>query len=95
MEQQKRKPQTNQFPLDAPVSLPVFFRTYSRRTADGKRESWKDVCDRAIAGLTELGKLTPKESDLLYRMQLQLKTLSSGRWLWIGGTGAIRSGVNR
>jgi len=94
VQQLERKRQTNQFPPDAPVGFPVFFRTYSRRTAEGKRESWKDVCDRAIAGLTELGKLTPEESDLLYRMQLQLKALSSGRWLWIGGTEWIKQPEN-
>lgn len=88
------EPQTNQFPETAPVANPVFYRTYSRRTAEEKRESWKDVCDRAIAGLTELGKLTPEESDLLYRMQLQLKALSSGRWLWIGGTPWIKQPEN-
>ncbi|MBC6481139.1 MAG: ribonucleoside-triphosphate reductase, adenosylcobalamin-dependent [Hormoscilla sp. GM7CHS1pb] len=94
VQQLERKRQTNQFPPDAPVGFPVFFRTYSQRTAEGKRESWKDVCDRAIAGLTELGKLTPEESNLLYRMQMQLKALSSGRWLWIGGTEWIKQPEN-
>ncbi|MBC6455837.1 MAG: ribonucleoside-triphosphate reductase, adenosylcobalamin-dependent [Hormoscilla sp. SP5CHS1] len=94
VQQPERKCQSNQFPPDAPLGFPVFFRTYSRLTAEGKRESWKDVCDRAIAGLTELGKLTPEESDLLYRMQLRLKALSSGRWLWIGGTEWIKQPEN-
>ena len=100
--QPKRICYTDDFPSTAPVANPVFFRTYSRRTADKKRrvpapfpdgkpvqnslrESWEQVCDRTIRGLSKLGKLTPEESDLIYRMQRQLKSLCSGRWLWIGG----------
>ncbi|NES96892.1 MAG: ribonucleoside-triphosphate reductase, adenosylcobalamin-dependent [Desertifilum sp. SIO1I2] len=74
-----------EFPEAAPVANPVFYRTYSRRIGD-KRETWQEVCDRTVSGLTKLGQLTPPESALLYRMQSQLKALSSGRWLWVGGT---------
>lgn len=81
----ERERQQGDFPKTAPAANPVFFRTYSRRTTDG-RESWEQVCDRTIGGLTQLGKLTPEETDLLYRMMRQLKSLPSGRWLWVGGT---------
>lgn len=80
----ERVRKASQFPEAAPAANPVFFRTYSRRTAEG-RETWKEVCDRTVDGLIKLGNLTPEEADLLYRMQSQLKALTSGRWLWVGG----------
>ncbi|MDL5047264.1 hypothetical protein QQ054_14675 [Oscillatoria amoena NRMC-F 0135] len=49
---------TGEFPEAAPVANPVFYRTYSRRIGD-KRETWQEVCDRTVSGLTKLGKLTP------------------------------------
>ena len=73
------------FPETASTANPVFFRTYSRRTAKG-RETWREVCDRTIQGLSKLGKLTPAETALLERMMHQIKSLPSGRWLWVGGT---------
>ncbi len=76
------------FPDSAPVANPVFFRTYSRSTSEG-RESWDAVLGRTIAGIREIGKLTEEESDLLEAMQCDLKVLPSGRWLWVGGTSWI------
>ncbi|NEP57015.1 MAG: ribonucleoside-triphosphate reductase, adenosylcobalamin-dependent [Symploca sp. SIO2G7] len=73
------------FPATAPAANPVFFRTYSRRTTNG-RETWEQVCERTIRGLSILGKLTQEETNLLERMMYQLKSLPSGRWLWVGGT---------
>ncbi len=73
------------FPETAPAANPVFFRTYSRRTKN-ERETWKQVCDRTMGGLSILGKLTPQETSLLERMMRQMKSLPSGRWLWVGGT---------
>ncbi|MBU6230129.1 MAG: ribonucleoside-triphosphate reductase, adenosylcobalamin-dependent [Cyanobacteria bacterium REEB459] len=80
--------QQGPFPATAPAAFPVFYRTYSRRgeVVPGQRESWQQVCDRSLAGLVELGHLTPAETDLLRRMQQQVKALPSGRWLWVGGT---------
>ncbi|NJM96628.1 MAG: ribonucleoside-triphosphate reductase, adenosylcobalamin-dependent [Phormidesmis sp. RL_2_1] len=74
------------FPDTAPAAYPVFYRTYSRRSVDGKRETWQDVCDRTLKGLVELGKLTDEERDLVSKMQRNLKAMPSGRWLWVGGT---------
>ncbi|NJR59240.1 MAG: ribonucleoside-triphosphate reductase, adenosylcobalamin-dependent [Cyanobacteria bacterium CRU_2_1] len=78
----------NPFPEAAPAANPVFFRTYSRRgeTAANVRESWEEVGDRTLHGLVKLGNLSPEQAALIYRMQQQLKSLSSGRWLWVGGT---------
>ncbi|MBE7384327.1 MAG: ribonucleoside-triphosphate reductase, adenosylcobalamin-dependent [Leptolyngbya sp. SIO1E4] len=76
------------FPASAPTAYPVFYRTYSRKdeTANGERETWQQVCDRTLAGLAELGQLTADEQRLIARMQREIKALSSGRWLWVGGT---------
>ncbi|HEY9631409.1 MAG TPA: ribonucleoside-triphosphate reductase, adenosylcobalamin-dependent [Coleofasciculaceae cyanobacterium] len=78
----------NPFPKSAPAANPVFFRTYSRRgeKAANVRETWEEVCDRTLRGVVELGNLTPQEAALVERMQRQLKSLPSGRWLWVGGT---------
>jgi ribonucleotide reductase, class II len=81
-----RQRQSATFPESAPAANPVFFRTYSRRTPAGLRESYDQVCDRTLKGLVELGKLTQSEAALLDKMQRQLKALPSGRWMWVGGT---------
>ena len=73
------------FPATAPAANPVFYRTYSRKTASG-RESWHEVAERNLEGLRQLGHLSDDEVELLRRMQQQQKALPSGRWLWIGGT---------
>ena len=73
------------FPATAPAANPVFYRTYSRRL-EGSRESWRQVAERNLGGLRQLGHLSEAEVELLRRMQLEQKALPSGRWLWIGGT---------
>lgn len=82
----ERNRQGVDFPKSAPVANPVFFRTYSRRDGMGMRESWQKVCDRTLQGLVELGKLTTAEAALLEKMERSVKSLPSGRWLWVGGT---------
>ncbi len=89
----ERVRQIDQFPATAPAANPVFFRTYSRRTESG-RETWTEVCDRTIRGFVQLGKLIPEEAALIDRMQRQLKSLPSGRWLWVGGTQWIETPEN-
>lgn len=89
----ERERQKGDFPEAAPAANPVFFRTYSRRT-EGGRETWEQVCDRTTQGLSKLGKLTQSEADLVHRMMNQLKSLPSGRWLWVGGTGWIEKPEN-
>ena len=81
------------FPATAPAANPVFYRTYSRKTATG-RESWKQVVERNLAGLKSLGQLNDEEVDLMRRMQLRQASLPSGRWLWIGGTPWIEKQEN-
>lgn len=79
--------------LKHPTAGPTFFRTYSRRTANG-RESYADVCDRTTKGLAEIGKFTQQEYDLVYSMMRELKVLPSGRWMWVGGTDWIKKPEN-
>ncbi|MBW4544550.1 MAG: ribonucleoside-triphosphate reductase, adenosylcobalamin-dependent [Symplocastrum torsivum CPER-KK1] len=81
----ERERQKRDFPETAPAANPVFFRTYSRRTQTG-RETWEEVCDRTTQGLAKLGKLSEREVTLLHRMMSQIKSLPSGRWMWVGGT---------
>ena len=50
---------------------PVFFRTYSRRTKEGLRETWEQTSDRTLRGLMEiagLDHLTQKEVSILDKM---------------------------
>lgn len=91
-----RTRQLNHFPESAPAANPVFFRTYSRRDKKVRnlRETWEEVCDRTLSGIIKLGQLTPDEAALIERMQRQLKSLPSGRWLWVGGTSWIENPEN-
>jgi ribonucleotide reductase class II len=73
------------FPATAPAAYPVFYRTYSRRSAGG-RESWHEVAERNLEGLSRLGDLSADEVSLLRKLQAHQTSLPSGRWLWIGGT---------
>ncbi len=81
------------FPATAPAANPVFYRTYSRKTTNG-RESWREVNIRNLEGLKKLGYLTSEEVALMSRMQSEKKALPSGRWLWIGGTPWIEKKEN-
>lgn len=81
------------FPATAPAANPVFYRTYSRKGPRG-RESWREVVERNLEGLRQLGDLSETEVDLLRRMQLEQKALPSGRWLWIGGTNWVAQQEN-
>ncbi len=81
------------FPITAPAANPVFYRTYSRRTPEG-RESWSQVGERNLNGLRRLGHLNDEEVAFLARMQAKKTALPSGRWLWIGGTDWIEQPIN-
>jgi ribonucleotide reductase, class II len=74
------------FNFSASTANAVFYRSYSRRQANGFREDWNAVTDRTLQALTELGSLNSEEYSLIYEMQTELKTLPSGRWLWVGGS---------
>jgi ribonucleotide reductase class II len=87
---------TQPFPEAAPAAPAVFFRTYSRRIGDEAtiRETWEQVCDRTLNAIVKLGQMTAEEAALMREMQTQLKSLPSGRWLWVGGTDWIEKPEN-
>ncbi|CAN1212944.1 Adenosylcobalamin-dependent ribonucleoside-triphosphate reductase [Tumidithrix helvetica PCC 7403] len=89
----ERAKQVSLFPDSAPAAYPVFYRTYSRKQS-GRRESWAEVCNRTLSGLKQLGSLTDAEAELIDRMQRQVKAMTSGRWLWVGGTDWIERSEN-
>ena len=72
----------------------MFYRTYSRKKEDGTRESFTEVCDRVIEGLSELGEFNAEEEQLVERLLQEKKMLPSGRWLWVGGTDWIKDQKN-
>lgn len=76
----------NQFPLNAPVANPLFYRSYSRPDSMGNYESWEQVVNRSVSGFQKVANLTTEQ---VYRMRTAFLTHSvmpSGRWLWCGGT---------
>ncbi len=83
----------NPFDASAPAALPVFYRTYSRM-GDAGRETYEQVTDRTMRGITELGKFTDEEAALVREMQEKQQVLPSGRWLWTGGTPWLEKPAN-
>jgi len=82
------------FPENAPTALPTFYRTYSRKQGS-HRETGADVRKRGLQGMKDLGNYTPEELDLIETYWEQYKSMPSGRWQWIGGTGfADKPGSN-
>ncbi len=71
----------------------IFYRSYSR-IVNGLRESWDDVCDRTLSGLKAIGNLTDEQAALIDRLQREYKTITSGRFLWVGGTKWLEDPAN-
>ena len=77
----------------------TFLRTYSRKKADGTKETWVDVCERVINGMYSLQKDHCKKNRLpwngvkaqasakeAFDRLFNLKWTPPGRGLWIMGT---------
>jgi hypothetical protein len=77
----------------------TFLRTYSRKKADGTKETWADVCERVINGMYSLQKDHCKKNRLpwngvkaqasakeAFDRLFNLKWTPPGRGLWIMGT---------
>ncbi len=86
--------QNAQFPASAPAANPVFYRTYSRKIGETRRESWQEVSQRTLQGLADLGQFSAQERSLIEKMQQTMRCLPSGRWLWVGGTEWIKNPQN-
>lgn len=65
------------------LGLSVFYRTYSRKN-NGIRETYQNVIDRVIKGLSNW--LLPQDLKLIYKQLENQTAFPSGRFLWTGGT---------
>ena len=83
----------NPFPASAPAANPIFYRTYSRMTDEG-RETFEQVTERTVNDISKLGRFTDEQTALVRKMQEECKVLPSGRWLWTGGTEWIQDPKN-
>lgn len=69
----------------------VYYRTYSRWLPDeGRRETWKETCTRAVEYNCSLAPTSIYESQRLFDNMFNLKQFISGRSLWIGGSEASK-----
>ena len=85
-----------------PLGQFVALRTYSRYVSgQGRRESWKEICHRAVDYNVSLEfdhlkqnhlpinmASIKKEAELLFDNMFNLRQFLSGRTLWVGGTEA-------
>lgn len=78
---------------DIPTHKPVYYRTYSRITSEGK-ERIEETFERGINGIVELGKLDSEEETLVRETVTKFTSTLSGRWLWVGGTDWIKQPEN-
>ena len=72
----------------------TYYRTYSRRRANGEREYFDQMVERCVKGLVKVGNLSQPEEKLIRTNMLAATCLPSGRWLWVGGTDWIESPKN-
>lgn len=69
----------------------VYYRTYSRWLPDeGRRETWKETCARAVEYNCSLAPTALYEAQSLFSNMFNLKQFISGRSLWIGGSEASK-----
>lgn len=69
----------------------VYYRTYSRwLPEEGRRETWKETCARAVEYNCSLAPTSAYEAQRLFYNMFNLKQFISGRSLWIGGSEASK-----
>ena len=69
----------------------VYYRTYSRwLPEEGRRETWKETCARAVEYNCSLAPTSAYEAQRLFDNMFNLKQFISGRSLWIGGSEASK-----
>lgn len=69
----------------------VYYRTYSRwLPEEGRRETWKETCARAVEYNCSLAPTSSYEAQRLFDNMFNLKQFISGRSLWIGGSEASK-----
>ena len=76
----------NEFRPQAPSAETVFYRTYSRRKADGTRENFREAMFRTISDLARIGEYTTEEKALVMTEAMNQRAFPSGRAFWVAGT---------
>lgn len=76
----------SEFRKHAPSAEAVFLRTYSRRKADGNRESFNEAMLRTVDDIAGIGHLSQAEHSALVQQALNQHTFPSGRAFWVAGT---------
>ena len=83
--------------MQAPMADLQFYGSYSR-LVDGKKESWKQLCDRVLhapdTGLFPIGNFTPEEMWLIEEQLKNKIAFCSGRFMWCGGTEWLKKPEN-
>jgi ribonucleotide reductase class II len=75
-----------EFRPSAPSAETVFYRTYSRRKADGTRENFQEAMTRTVEDIARIGKFTIQEAELVKEQALAQHAFPSGRAFWVAGT---------
>ena len=75
-----------EFRQSAPSAEAVFYRTYSRRKADGTRESFYEAMCRTVDDIAEIGKFNEEQYELVRKEALGQRAFPSGRAFWVAGT---------
>lgn len=75
-----------EFQKTAPSAEAVFYRTYSRRKADGTRENFKEAMTRCVEAIAKTGKFNNDQKELVLNQALKQKCFPSGRAFWVAGT---------
>lgn len=75
-----------EFRETAPSAEAVFYRTYSRRKADGTRENFEEAMTRCVEEIARVGQYTSEELALVKEQALNQHCFPSGRAFWIAGT---------
>ena len=75
-----------EFRPTAPSGEAVFYRTYSRRKADGQRETFAEAMTRCVDSIASVGQFTSEEKDLVKTQALKQHCFPSGRAFWVAGT---------
>lgn len=74
---------------DCPTANLIYLRSYRRN-----QEDWAETTNRCVTGLAKVGKFTPEETELVHHYMMAVKSLPSGRWLWVGGTPWVEQAEN-
>lgn len=80
--------------LHAPSAPAVFYRSYSRRTESGARESFEDAIARTVTGISEVGHFSNDQFAQCLCEALDRHTFPSGRALWVSGTEWSKEPIN-